>query len=162
MLIYKTTNTANGKIYVGYDTKNRPNYLGSGSKFHRALKKYGKENFRKAIIDSSDDFAELCLKEKFWIKFYNAKDPEIGYNLADGGFGNKGWIPSEEMKKKNCIAHRGKCHSEETKEKMRKAHKGKHHSSETIFKMSVIKQGENNPMSNKKSLERKNRLVQQI
>ena len=30
MIIYKTTNLINGKIYIGKDEKNTPNYIGSG------------------------------------------------------------------------------------------------------------------------------------
>ena len=51
MIIYKTTNLINKKIYIGQDTKNNPNYLGSGKYFKYALKKYGKENFSKEIIE---------------------------------------------------------------------------------------------------------------
>lgn len=47
MIIYKTTNKINGKIYVGLDTKNNPKYLGSGKIIKFAIKKYGKENFEK-------------------------------------------------------------------------------------------------------------------
>ena len=30
MIIYKTINLLNGKVYVGKDEKNNPNYYGSG------------------------------------------------------------------------------------------------------------------------------------
>ena len=41
MIVYKTTNLINGKIYIGKDMKNNPNYLGSGTILRRAIKKYG-------------------------------------------------------------------------------------------------------------------------
>ena len=44
MVIYKTTNLVNGKSYVGMDSKNDPNYLGSGKLLKRAVKKYGRES----------------------------------------------------------------------------------------------------------------------
>jgi hypothetical protein len=69
MIIYKTTNLISGKIYIGRDCDNDSNYYGSGKYYQRAEKKYGKENFRKTTIDSSDNFEELCLKEIFWIDF---------------------------------------------------------------------------------------------
>lgn len=46
-IVYETTNLINGKIYRGVHSTNNINdgYLGSGIKFGRALKKYGKSNF---------------------------------------------------------------------------------------------------------------------
>ena len=41
MIIYKTTNLINGKFYIGKDSKNDPNYLGSGKILKKAFKKYG-------------------------------------------------------------------------------------------------------------------------
>lgn len=42
MIIYKTTNLINSIIYIGLDTKNNPNYFGSGLHLKRAVKKHGK------------------------------------------------------------------------------------------------------------------------
>jgi hypothetical protein len=67
MVIYKTTNLINGKIYVGQDTKNNPNYLGSGKKLKFALKKYGIENFKKEILEECSTLDELNELEKYWI-----------------------------------------------------------------------------------------------
>lgn len=47
MQIYKTTNLINGKIYVGQERGNNPEYFGSGSIISRALKNMGKKIFRK-------------------------------------------------------------------------------------------------------------------
>ena len=106
MIVYKTTNLINGKIYVGYDTKNNPKYLGSGVKYLRAEKKYGKENFRKTTIDSDEDFKALLRKEIFWIDFYDARNPTIGYNILEGGWGHRG-LHSEETKRKMSESHIG-------------------------------------------------------
>ena len=43
MIIYKTTNLINKKIYVGKDKKENPNYFGSGKILSLAIKKYGKK-----------------------------------------------------------------------------------------------------------------------
>ena len=45
-VIYKTTNLITGKIYVGQDSRDNPQYLGSGIILSYAIKKYGKENFK--------------------------------------------------------------------------------------------------------------------
>ena len=47
MVIYKTTNLVNGKIYIGKDKYNNPKYLGSGKILKLAINKYGKGNFRR-------------------------------------------------------------------------------------------------------------------
>ena len=65
MVIYKTTNLINGKIYVGQDTKNNPNYLGSGKILKFALKKYGIENFKKEILEECLTLDELNELEKY-------------------------------------------------------------------------------------------------
>lgn len=155
MVIYKTTNLINGKIYIGYDTKNDSNYYGSGRKYLLAKKKYGKENFRKAIIDSDEDFKALCLKEIFWIAFYDARNPAVGYNITKGGLGHCSPC-SEEAKQKIGIANSGKNngmygkghlisgekhpmfgkhHSKESNKKNRDSHLGKVHSEEAKQKM---------------------------
>lgn len=36
------------------------------------LKKYGKENFTREIIDEADSPEKLNEKEIYWIKYYNA------------------------------------------------------------------------------------------
>lgn len=71
-VIYKTTNLVNGKIYIGLDTKLKDTYLGSGLYIGRAIKKYGRENFKREIIDQADNYEDLQNKEIFWIKKFNA------------------------------------------------------------------------------------------
>lgn len=87
MEIYKITNTLNGKIYIGKDTTSDPKYYGSGLLIRRSINKYGIDNFTKEIIDITEDYGELSDKEKYWIKQYNSTNPEIGYNISEGGDG---------------------------------------------------------------------------
>lgn len=51
-IIYKTTNLINGKIYVGMHSTDNLNdgYLGSGWILKQAIKKYGKENFKREVL----------------------------------------------------------------------------------------------------------------
>jgi group I intron endonuclease len=84
MVIYKTTNLINGKIYIGQDKNNDPTYYGSGTILKKAIKKYGKENFKKEILENCHSSEELNDKEIFWIKETNATNKLIGYNISDG------------------------------------------------------------------------------
>jgi len=114
MIIYKTTNLINGKIYVGQDSKNNPRYLGSGVWLNRAIEKYGKENFKKEVIDLAESKEELNEKEKYWIKFYNCKVP-FGYNLTDGGESPAGYIFTEVQRQNLSKAKKGKLSGREGK-----------------------------------------------
>jgi hypothetical protein len=87
MEIYKITNLINGKIYIGKDTTSDKNYYGSGVLIKRSIKKYGIENFKKEILEICSSNDELCLKEMYWIDFFNSSNLEIGYNISKGGDG---------------------------------------------------------------------------
>jgi group I intron endonuclease len=86
MLIYKTTNLINGKIYVGKDCHSNPNYLGSGKLIKYAIKKYGRKNFRKEVIEECDG-GNWVEREKYWIAKLDSRNPNIGYNIHEGGEG---------------------------------------------------------------------------
>lgn len=88
--IYKTTNIITNKIYVGQkksDVFLGEEYLGSGIRLGSSIQHHGKENFKVELLDTADSKEELDKKEIFWIKELNSKDPEVGYNLTDGGDG---------------------------------------------------------------------------
>ena len=87
MVIYKTTNLVTGKIYIGKDSKNDPQYLGSGIKLCRSIEKHGRENFKKEILETCQSADELNIREKHWISVTNSTDNRIGYNIALGGDG---------------------------------------------------------------------------
>jgi group I intron endonuclease len=85
MIIYKTTNLINGKIYIGKDMHNNQNYLGSGKILKQAIQKYGKENFKKEIVEECQDEKLWLEREIYWIGYFNST--KIGYNIALGGNG---------------------------------------------------------------------------
>lgn len=102
--IYVTTNLINGKMYVGQRKlrhKNNQNswktYLGSGTHLKNAIKKYGKENFDRKIIDIAFNKNELNWLEYFYTKRFNSVEKENWYNIVYGGGvdglneGNSGW-----------------------------------------------------------------------
>jgi hypothetical protein len=95
MFIYKTTNTINGKQYIGLCTREDDKYLGSGKLLKQAIKKYGKDNFNREIIEECDDFEYLCEREIYWIEYYNAVENDNFYNLSYGGNGGDSKLMKE-------------------------------------------------------------------
>lgn len=85
MVIYEIKNNINNKVYIGKDTLNKKSYFGSGLLIKRAIRKYGKNNFTKKIIDTAKDYDELSKKEIYWIEIYK-KDYDL-YNITKGGDG---------------------------------------------------------------------------
>lgn len=79
--VYKTTNKVNGKFYIGRHSTNNldDGYLGSGKHLLLALKKYGKENFKRDILEFCEDFEHLKQMEEYWIDSTQAI--KLGYNL---------------------------------------------------------------------------------
>jgi GIY-YIG catalytic domain/NUMOD3 motif len=132
MIIYKTTNLINGKFYVGKDERNKSDYLGSGINLNRAIKKYGRENFIKETIEVCSTKEELIEREKYWIKETRAQ--ELGYNIADGGWG--GNTISEENKERILNGFKGGKHTPETRERIRKTREEKKKQNPDAYKMS--------------------------
>ena len=141
MIIYKTTNLVNGKIYIGQDKNNNPAYLGSGKILHLAFQKHGVENFNKEILEECESVQELNEREKHWISFYNSTDRKIGYNIALGGNGGdtiSNHPNKDEIRRKHSKwmiennPTRGKKKTEEHIERWKESYVGKY-------------RGENNP-----------------
>jgi len=88
-IVYITTNLLNNKKYIGVDSKNNPDYLGSGKHLNRAILKYGRNNFIKDILFETEYIDEAYLKEKEIIQFLQADISSEYYNIHEGGKG--GW-----------------------------------------------------------------------
>ncbi|MFW6225789.1 MAG: NUMOD3 domain-containing DNA-binding protein [bacterium] len=99
-IVYKTENILNGKYYIGCHLTNKldDNYIGSGKYFLRSVKKNGKHNFKREILEFCNENNYLE-KEKYWILYYNTVIPN-GYNLTNGGEGCIGFKHTDESKKK--------------------------------------------------------------
>lgn len=142
MIIYKTTNLINGKIYIGQDSKNKNGYLGSGQNIKRAIKKYGKQNFKKEIIEKCNSIDELNNREKYWINFYNSKDGKIGYNLSNGGDSNLGYKWTKQQIEKNRNAMKKSHNRPEIKRKLSKSAKLAYKNGTRISPMKGRKKGD--------------------
>lgn len=168
-LIYLIENQINNKKYIGktsrslnkrwsehkYDSKNSNSYL------HRAMRKYGFENFsisilEKVICDNLENFNNKLNKlEQYYISQFDTCNN--GYNLTLGGDGSCGYTISQDHKNAVSKAHKGIPLSEEHKEKIAKFMQsdknpniGRKHSNESIQKLSESRKGKcvgkNNPM----------------
>jgi len=85
-IVYETTNLINGKKYRGiHKTLDiNDNYIGSGSIFELAVKKHGKQNFRREILEFCESYDELLEKEKIYVDL-NWINDKSNYNLKTGG-----------------------------------------------------------------------------
>jgi group I intron endonuclease len=154
MVIYITENLINGKKYIGKDSKNDPKYIGSGQLLLKDIKKYGKENFKKSIIEYCKDDEELSIRESFWIKKHNALQKDDYYNIVDF---SAGWNLSKLGKEKYDYVvekiSKGKKNKKlgpqsiQTCEKKRKANKNKSKPEGFGKLISDIKKAQNKTMS---------------
>ena len=160
--IYKTTCLVNGKIYIGqhvlYNDDRDNKYIGSGVIFLKALKKYGKENFKREILRYCNSQKELNVWEYVYIKKYNAQNPEIGYNIAGGdvssSVGNPAKTDVVKEKIRKALSGKGnpnfnKKWSDKKRKQMEEMFqnnhpmKGKHHSEATKKAWSEKRRGKN-------------------
>jgi len=141
MVVYKTVNKIDGKAYIGKDAQNNPKYLGSGISLKKAIKKYGKENFKKEILEYCESKQELWKREEYWLNKFNVKNDSNFYNRTNKAFGAwEGRIylpPSKETKLKMSMAKQDIPLSEEHKQSISEAMKG--HSKSKEWKSNLSK-----------------------
>ena len=93
-LVYKITNTLNGKVYIGQTVRKlkirmNDHYAAANKKrktaISHAISKYGKTAFAVEQIDQALTKDELDKKEIYWMDFYRSQQKKCGYNIKDGG-----------------------------------------------------------------------------
>lgn len=111
--IYKITNQINGKIYIGQTRKTltqrmrehvSASYSGYDKKdynflLHKAIRKYGIDNFIIEEIEMVPDETKLAEREEYWISFFHScilEEHSQGYNMTYGGEGTS-YIDKQEV-----------------------------------------------------------------
>ena len=183
-VIYCYTNLINGKKYIGQTIKTLrhrhqqhmnetkyKNLRAYNHYFHRAIRKYGIENFSlNILIMNCENYDKLNNYEQFYIERFKSLSIQNGYNMCNGGNNcNKlacktgeeiaewkskisdsvkgenhplyGTKMSEETKRKISESEKGKKMSEESKKKMSKTRTGKKHSEKTKNKIGKAHKG---------------------
>lgn len=154
-VVYKFTNTVNGKVYIGITSRPISERIndhiklsnsGRGSKFHNATRKYGFDAFVLEILEECFTKEDLQEKEVFYIAKYKADSRRYGYNLTQGGESGFHLAPETKLKlSKKAVGRKvspevcqhlsevkkGRKHTEETKQKMSRVQKGRKHTEET-------------------------------
>lgn len=137
--VYITTNLINGKQYVGEHSTDDLNcystikYLGGGKPiFENAVKKYGRENFKREILEFFPTKQEAFDCQEKYINKYNTLIPN-GYNISPkGGYGKKDSILNNETKKKIKESNAGKHSGKNSNFYNKPFKKGKTHKQQMI------------------------------
>ena len=159
-IIYQTTNLVNNKIYIGVHSGEKEEYLGSGIHLTRAIKKYGRENFKRETLYEFETLEEAYAKEEEIVTKEFIERSDV-YNVALGGKGGNVKSPSPESRAKMSAAAKkrmadprnnpmfGKNHDETTRKKIAETRK-----------KNKVGVGESNPMYGKerKDLSTRNKL----
>lgn len=108
--------TPSNKRYVGITSMPVKKRFGKNGKgystskyFYRAIQKYGWDNIQHIILYTGLTREQASEKEKELIALYQSNKREFGYNCTLGGDGGMlGYSPTEETRRKQSIAHKGK------------------------------------------------------
>lgn len=148
MIVYKLTNTINGKSYIGQTSRNLSQRLtqhrSKGSKclaLHNAINQYGWGNFSVEILATANTKSDLDELESLFIDKLNTISPN-GYNLMAGGAAP---AHNEATKLKMSISHKGLKLSDAHRLAISNAHKGKIKSPEHLNNISKALKGRKVP-----------------
>ena len=149
MIIYRATNSANGKVYIGQTTRNlydrksahKMRSMTGTSPFYTAIREYGWDKFDWRVIDRADTIDELLDKEEFWISYY--KMDGRAYNEMTGGRHSKHSNTSKKIMRRiqsgKGNGFYGKTHTPEARKRISNNHArhmlGKEHTPEAIEKI---------------------------
>ena len=157
-IVYIHTNKINNKAYIGITSKNPKdrwgkdgrNYRRNQPVFYAAIKKYGWDNFEHIIFAENLSKSEAISIEIKLIAIFQTnckryKNPELGYNMTDGGEGTLGFVHSDETKQQLSDKAKerylnpeynpmyGKHHSDETRKLLSEMRRGTHCGADNYF-----------------------------
>lgn len=121
-IIYKITNTKNGKIYIGQTTRTlaerftchcKPSSASNknGMPIAKAIQKYGKDCFVIEEIDTAKTKEELNKKEIAYISSFESYKNNIGYNISSGGSNGNNFLGKTEKEMSDIVAKISKAAS---------------------------------------------------
>jgi group I intron endonuclease len=131
--IYIVKNNVNFKVYVGQTTRDfdvrwrqHQNDAKCGKDYNlgKAIRKYGIENFSAHIAATASSKDDLYRLETCWIISLRSNNPKFGYNMTFGGEGTLGYKASEETRRKQSKARKGRKLSEQARMNIAKAKLG--------------------------------------
>src|ERR1041385_6805748 len=120
MIIYKRTNTVNGKVYIGQSIRSEQlrwqecivdSRNGRTSRLCAAIKKYGSFAFVSEVLYRAKTRTELDRMETFFIILHQSHVYEFGYNMTLGGDGDP-------KKGKSLVEFYGEERAKEIKKKL--------------------------------------------
>jgi group I intron endonuclease len=157
--IYSIVNNINGKVYIGQSVniyKRWKEHINMDSKslIHRAIQKYGEQNFTFSIIksissDSPINRILLNCYECFFIKQYNATNRDKGYNITSGG---NQYTISKEACMERSVRLQGHLVSAETRKKIGDKNRGRKRSPEVIAKIRASSLGRKHTAETKRKI----------
>ncbi len=121
-VIYRLTSRTSGKSYLGktkdlnHRIRRHVCYARHGSTYalHRAIRKYGFDDFELTVMAGLQTEEEAFEAERELIRSEGTKAPN-GYNMTDGGEGPSGCYPSEATRLKRSLSLKGRAPAESTK-----------------------------------------------
>ena len=139
--IYKTTNTVNGKYYIGKHETENPNddYLGSGKAIKQAIKRYGRSVFVKDVLSIFDNPKQMNDKERELITeaLVSSKRTYTEGIGGEGGAHFKNKTHTPETRKLISDKLRGFKHTSDTRKKVSESNSRRRLSEETKKKLSA-------------------------